>query len=100
MACGGRGARFRPRGEGKPPAQEPAGPSRSWLGRLVARVHGAEPVRPVEAEPERLPGAQPAREPTLESPLRAEERNRLLGRPEPTARSVQQTPPFARSNPL
>jgi hypothetical protein len=67
------------------PVQEPASPSRSWLGRLVARVRGAEPVRPVEAEPERLPGAQPAGEPTLESPLRAEERNRLLGRPEPTA---------------
>ena len=67
------------------PAQEPAALSRSWLGRLMARVRGAEPARPEAAEPKRLPGSQPAREPTWESPLHPEERNRLLGQPEPTA---------------
>src|SRR4051812_34996154 len=69
--------------ERETPAQEPAGPPRSWLGRLVARVRGAEPARQ-EAEPERLPSSQLAPEPIGESPMRAEERNRLLGRPEPT----------------
>src|SRR4051812_38647147 len=70
--------------ERETPAQEPAALSLSWLGRLVARVRGAEPSRPEEAEPERLPGSHPAHDLTWESPLPAEERNRLLGRPEPT----------------
>jgi hypothetical protein len=71
----------------------------------MARVRGAELARPEEAEPERLPGSQPVREPTRESPLRAEERNRLLGRPVPTAerpaaeRSFDQDALLGRSKP-